>query len=111
MKYLNMEKAVQRYNSIMLSVGYEHSTIGTDFSENTETWNIRDMVSECAYVLGTYYEVGHCNEELRHVGEYKTWLSVTGKLKRFIKTYEKFIGNIVCSQGHCSDYDNCCTAR
>lgn len=106
MKNLNMSKAIQRYNDIMETVGYEHSTIGTKWSENTENWNIRDMVSECSYVLGTYYEEGHSNEELRHIGEKKMWLSETGKLKRFIKTYEKFIDDIVCVQGHCSEYDN-----
>lgn len=106
MKYFNIDKAIQRYNNIMMAVCYEHSTIGTDFSENTENWNIRDMVSECAYVLSTYYEEGHANEELRHTEDRKIWLSETGKLKRFIEAYKPFIGGVICTQGHCSEYDN-----
>lgn len=107
MKHLNIDTAIQRYNNIMMSICYEHSTIDTEYSENTENWNIRDMVSECAYVLSTYYEVGHANEELRHTADRKIWLSETGKLKRFIKAYEPFIKDVVCTQGHCSEYDNC----
>ena len=33
MKHLNMKTATRRYNDIMYDVGYEHSTIGTRFSE------------------------------------------------------------------------------
>lgn len=36
MKKLNMESAIKRYNDIMYSCGYEHSTIGTRYSEGTE---------------------------------------------------------------------------
>lgn len=108
MKNLNIEKAIQRYNDIMESIGYEHNTIGTRFSEDTENWNIRDMVAECDYALSTYYEEGHANEELRHLGDEdkKMWLSETGRLKRFIKTYEPFIDDVICEVNHCSNYDN-----
>lgn len=106
MKYLNIDKAIQRYNQIVCSIGYEHISIGTEFSENTEHWNIRDMVAECDYILSTYYEEGHANEELRHIGERKMWVSETGKLKRFIEAYKPFIDDVKCTQGHCSDYDN-----
>ena len=108
MKKLNIKKAVERYNGIMGDIGYEYSQIGTRFSENTDLWNLRDMVAECDYILSTYYECGHCNEDMRHGDEYekKMWRSGTGKLKRFIKAYEPFIGDIECFQGHCSKYDN-----
>lgn len=109
MKKFDFDKAVNRYNAIMMTVCYEHSTIGTNYSEGTEDWNIRDMVAECDYVLSTYYEVGHCNEELRHSEEQderKVWYSETGKLSRFIKAYEPFIQDVVCAQGHCSRFDN-----
>lgn len=57
---LNIEKVIQRYNNIMCSIGYEHCTIGTDFSESTEGWNLRDMVAECDYTLSTYFEMWTC---------------------------------------------------
>ena len=109
MKNLNMKSAIKRYNGIMGVIGYEHNTINTEFSENTEGWNIRDMVAECDYVLSCYYEDGHCNAALRY-SEYekdrKMWKSETGKLKRFIESYKPFINDVKCVSGHCSQYDN-----
>lgn len=108
MKKLNMGAAVRRYNMIMETIGYEHNTIGTCFSENTEGWNIRDMVAEADYTLSTYYECGHCNEEMRHSYEPEEramWRSETGKLKRFIAAYLPFIEGVECKVGHCSNYD------
>lgn len=105
MKTLNLEKAIKRYNNIMFCLAYEHVTIGTEFSENTEDWNIRDMVAECDYLLSTYYESGHCNAGMKQE-DYKAWKSETGKLQRFIKAYEPFIENVKCVSGHCSVYDN-----
>ena len=107
MKTLNMKRAIERYNDIMMAVCYEHNTIGTCFSENTENWNLRDMVAECDYTLSTYYECGHANEEMRRgdEDERKYWRSETGRLKRFIKAYEPFIKDMTCYQGHCSQYD------
>ena len=108
MKNLNMERALKRYNDVMYDVGYEHSTIGTSFSENTENWNLRDMVAEADYVLSCYYEPGHARCEDRHLSsdDYKMWVSETGKLKRFIKAYEPFIEELVCFENHCSKFDN-----
>lgn len=107
MNKLNMEKVVERYNGIMYDLCLEHLTIGTRFSENTEGWNLRDMVAEADYNLSCYYESGHCRCDDRFLSkdEYKTWLSETGKLKRFIKAYEPFIHNLKCTTGHCSKYD------
>ena len=109
MKNLNMESALKRYNNLMYELGREHNTIGCTLSENTDEWNLRDMVAECDYELSTYYECGHCNEEMRHsadVDERKMWRSEVGKLTRFIKTYEPFIDDMICAEGHCSKYDN-----
>ena len=105
MKQLNMEKITERYNNIMCSICYEHCTIGTDFSESTEGWNLRDMVAECDYTLSTYFECGHANAEMKQEC-YKTWKSDTGKLQRFIKAYEPYIDGMKCVSGHCSKYDN-----
>ena len=109
MNEFNFEKAVKRYNDIMMSLCYEHVTIGTRYSEDTEGWNIRDMVAECDYVLSCYFENGHCNADLRYSDEpeeRKLWRSETGKLKRFIAAYEPFIEGVICESGHCSQYDN-----
>ena len=109
MKQLNMKKAIERYNDIMECIGYEHNTIGTRLSESTEGWNLRDMVAECDYTLSTYYEEGHCNADMRYESDErsrKAWKSETGKLKRFIATYEPFIIDMVVTVNHCSRYDN-----
>ena len=109
MKKLNMESALKRYNDLMYDLCREHNTIGQSLSEDTSEWNLRDMVAECDYELSTYYEVGHCNEEMRHSydeEERKMWRSEVSKLTRFIKRYEPFIGDMVCAEGHCSKYDN-----
>lgn len=108
MKYLNMESAVKRYNRIMDSIGCEHLTIGTELSEGTDNWNIRDMVAEADYLLSCYYENGNVRHDDRLDSEeaYKEWISETGKLKRFIKAYEPLINNIKCTENHCSKYDN-----
>ena len=104
MKNLNLTTATKRYNDIMESLCYEHNTIGTKLSENTGSWNLRDMVAECDYVLGTFYEEGHINYELKE-DDYPSWKSYVGKLKRFIKAYEPFIEDMACAEGHCSNYD------
>lgn len=108
MKNLNMESAIKRYNNIMKKIGYEQNTINTRFSESTDGWNIRDMVAECDYKLSCYYEIGHANNDMRYsndLEERKMWRSDTGRLKRFIKTYEPFIKGIKCVSKHCSIYD------
>lgn len=97
-------QAKRKYNEIMNCLGYEHLTLGERLSENTEDWNLRDMVAECDYVLSTYYEVGHCNEELKHE-DYKEWRSHVGKLKRFIAHWLPYAQDMACAQGHCSKYD------
>ena len=103
------ETAVKRYNKIMEHIGYEHNTIGTCFSENTENWNLRDMVAEMDYVYSCYFESGHCNGDMRYsddADERKMWRSETGKIKRFIDRYKPYIEGMKCSEGHCSQFDN-----
>ena len=109
MKNLNMKQATKRYNDIMESLCYEYNTINTRFSENTDGWNLRDMVAECDYTLSTYYEAGHFNAKMKtssDIEERKMWKSETGKLKRFIEAYNPFIAELKCASGHCSKYDN-----
>lgn len=108
MKNYNFEKAVKRYNNIMFDICREHLTIGTRFSEDTDGWNIRDLVAECDYQLSCYYEGGHSNADMRYgdTEERKAWRSETGKLERFIKAYEPYIEGITVKCNHCSQYDN-----
>lgn len=87
----SFNKIVERYNKLMATIGYEHSSIETEYSENTEGWGVKEMVAECEYYLSTYYEGGHMNNELIRggQGEKNEWRSHTGKLKRFIATYKE----------------------
>ena len=105
----NEQAAIRWYNEIMNAVGYEHRTIGEPLSEDTEGWNIRDMVAEMDYVLGCYYEDGHCMGEMRYSedpDERRTWRNETARMKRFLKRNRPFIEGVVCVAGHCSKYDN-----
>ena len=89
MKNLNMAKCIDRYNLIMCYCGYEHSTIGTEYSEGTEDWGLSEMVEEAEYLLSCYYEPGHCRCEDKREDRAR-WVSETGKLKRFINAYKPF---------------------
>lgn len=109
MNKLNMTTAIKQYNRIMGVLGYEHNEIGTPFSENTENWNLRDMIAECDYTLSTYYEDGHCNADMRYSDDpedRKMWRSHTGMLERFIKHYEPYTRGMKPFEGHCSQYDH-----
>lgn len=105
---INIKIATRKYNDIMEWLGYEHNTIGTRLSENTDGWNLRDMVAECDYTLSTYYECGHCNEEMRYDDDpyvRAEWKKHTSALRSFIKTYSPYINDIECASGHCSKFD------
>lgn len=133
MKEINFEKVKKEYNDLMFSLCLEFNTIGTDYSESTEDWNLRDMVSECQYQYECHYEDGNANEEGRYpdyweltaealMNEQKfnyiqrhnksekemheDWLKRTKALRNFIRKYKNHIDGIVCSMGHCSFYDN-----
>ena len=107
-KQYTFEKAVKRYNDIMYDLCREYLTIGTDFSEHTDGWNIRDLVAEADYQLSCYYEDGHCNGDMRYgePEEQKMWRREVGRLTRFINYYKPYIEGVRCTQGHCSQYDN-----
>ncbi len=132
MKEFNFEQAKAEYNSIMFDYCWEHCTIGTRFSEDTDGWNLRDMVSEAQYHLDTCYEEGHAenegrypeyrkidsscilseekyrrvirhNEQEKELHEY--WLRKTRRLRTFVRKYKKHIEQLECVSGHCSDFD------
>ena len=109
MKTLNMKSAIRWYNAIMNAIGYEHKTIGEPWSDGTGDWNLRDMVAEMDYVLGCYYEDGHVLGDMRtgDADERRMWRSETGRIKRFIQVYSKYVTDMKCTAGHCSSrYDN-----
>lgn len=107
MSKLNMKKVIERYNDIMISCCREYATIGLSYSEDTDNWNLRDMVAECDYILSTYYEPGHCNCEMRYGDddEKRTWRSETGRLQRFINRYKEEALKMPCTCYHCSPLD------
>ena len=108
-KQYTFEKAVKRYNDMMFDLCREYLTLGTNYSQGTEGWNIRDMVAEADYTLSCYFEDGNANAELRDSDdeyERKMWRSEVGKLTRFINYYKPYIEGVKCTQGHCSQYDN-----
>ena len=109
MKKFNMAEAIKWYNRIMNSIGYEHKTIGEPLSEDTENWNLRDMVAEADYILSCYFENGHILGDMRYgdEDERRIWRNETARLKRFIEVYSKYIEGMTCTEGHCSGkYDN-----
>lgn len=100
-----MEYAIRRYNRIMNDNCYEHLTIGESLSEETENWNLRDMVAEVDYVLGTFYEEGHANNEWKS-DDYQRWYREVSRMRRFVRSYEPYIAEMQTTSGHCSKYDN-----
>lgn len=99
------ESAKKKYNEIMMRICHEYATIGTDYSENTDGWNIRDMVAEADYCLSCYYESGHADNEMKREDP-KRWHAEVGYLTRFINHWAKHCVGIRCLEDHCSKFDN-----
>ena len=105
-------KAVKQYNDLMMDICHEHVTIGTRFSEGTENWNLRDMVSEVAYVLDLWNDSGsiawldaHDDSQPADRPWYKDWLNEKARMKRFIDKYKDEAMEMECTEGHSSVYD------
>ncbi|BAL83509.1 hypothetical protein SELR_18010 [Selenomonas ruminantium subsp. lactilytica TAM6421] len=84
------EIALKRYNAIMESTGKEHLTIETQLSENTEGWNVADMVAECKA------QIEFCNDAIYGADtetSYEYRLERT-KFERFVKRFAPQIGNV-----------------
>lgn len=87
-------QAKQRYNKIMFELGNEHKTIETEFSQNTETWGIAEMVKECKYQLDMHLSDGTNYNDMKYDDDpeiRKQYKSEVGKLTRFIKKYQDCI--------------------
>lgn len=115
MNELNIKTAIKRYNDIMISIAREHNTIGTRLSEDTENWNLRDMVSEMQYTLDLWndetslaWQDAHDEFQPVYNGRKEwlyNWQKEKSKMKRFIDAYKPFILGIECAIGHSSIYD------
>lgn len=126
------EQAKKDYNDLMFDLGLEFLSIGTNYSENTDGWNVRDMVSECQYQLDVHYEDGNANNEGQHPDYWgftvedlmserrfkyvqrhneeqeemhKDWLYRTRRLRNFIRKYQSLAMKESCTEGHCSKFD------
>lgn len=97
---INNQKIVNRWNSVMYSIGCEHLTINTKLSEledNKEYYQVENgisvgwMFSEASYWLSCYFETGNvrCDDRFYDADSYKIWVSETGKLKRLIARLEE----------------------
>lgn len=98
MKIYN-EKIVNRWDSVMNSIGCEHVTIKDRLSElecHKSYYGVEEgisvgwMFSEASYWLSCYYEEGNVRHDDKSYSKdsYKIWLSETGKLKRLIARLE-----------------------
>lgn len=101
----------KQYNNLMMDIGFEHNTIGTEFSENTDDWNLRDAVSETAYTLeifqdpdSIFYADAHY-EFQPHRQWYARWYREIGRMKRFINKWKDEALTMHCAVNHSSDYD------
>lgn len=100
-------KIIKRWNDLMYTLCFEYEELPTSsdddlrFSEVASMrkyYGVEDGVTygylkgNLKYWLSCYYEHGHCRYEdrLEDKESYKTWVSETGKLKRFIKALEKY---------------------
>ena len=107
------EKAVKEYNDIMNWMCLEHLTIGTSYSEDTEGWNLRDLVSEAQYHLDILRDPDCIEYQDAHMGweyygdreAFRIWSQQCKALEEFIKSYRKEALKMECTEGHCSEYD------
>lgn len=105
------KKIIKRWNGLMYDLCREHLTIGTKFSEHTENWNLRDMVSEAQYTLDVYNSEDSIYWEDAHDSAqpgrewYMEWYKEKKKLERFINRYKEEALTMECTESHCSKYD------
>lgn len=72
-------------------------------------WTARDFVSEIDYYLGTYFENGHANCDMRDDGEKwrKEWYRKVGFARRYLKHMVPITAGTPVSTEHSSQYDDC----
>lgn len=104
-------KIIRRWNGIANTIGLEHEVLPTspdddlrysEISQERKYYRVEEGVTygwlkeEAEYWLSCYHEEGNCRCDDRFEDEdcYKTWVSETGKLKRFIAAVEKKIEEV-----------------
>lgn len=104
--------ALKQYNNLMNDICREHLTIGTSFSEGTQNWNLRDMVSEVQYTLDLYndpdtiyWDDAHDDSQPPNRPWYTQWYNEKERMKRFINKWKDEALKMECTESHCSKYD------
>lgn len=103
--FTDWTQVINRYNDLMIELGYPGNTIGTEFSDGTDQWTLRDMVAEVDYIKNTFYERGHINNKMR-TEDPKQWLRYADRLRYFVRKYREKIDGIAAYKKHNSEYDN-----
>lgn len=70
-----------------MALGYRDDRDSIEDYNNYKTND--DILNEANYILSTYYELGHTNNEILKEESPKKWRSDVAKLKRFIARLEK----------------------
>lgn len=104
--------AVKTYNELMELLGRDYNTIGTEYSESTAGWNIRDMVSEVQFLLDMWnnpntlvWADAHDTLQPQDKPWYKAWRNEKSRMERFIKRYRGEAMKTECTERHFSMYD------
>lgn len=69
-----------------MALGYRDDRDSIEDYKNYRTND--DILNEAKYILSTYYELGHSNNEIKSESP-KNWRSDVAKLKRFIARLDK----------------------
>lgn len=103
--------AIKQYNNIMCDLCRDHLMIGEGHNE-TEGWNLKDMVSEMQYTLDIYedpdclyWQDAHDESQPPHKPWLKEWKNAKARMKRFIEKHKAEALKMKCTQDHCSIFD------
>ena len=82
-----MERNLEKLMDLQeMALGYRDDRDSIEDYKNYRTND--DILNEAKYILSTYYEFGHANNEIKEESP-KKWRSDVAKLKRFIARLEK----------------------
>lgn len=83
-----MERNLEKLMDLQeMALGYRDDRDSIEDYNNYRTND--DILNEAKYILSTYYELGHSNNEDLKEEYPKKWRSDVAKLKRFITRLEK----------------------
>lgn len=103
-----MANTITTYNNIMTAVAREYNTIGTQYSEGTEGWNVRDMVAEVQHVLDVFLDPDSGEYEDAHdtpvIAGYRPWYeqykNLVRRMRRFIEAHKDEAMTMECATEH-----------